>query len=85
MRDALDLAGAITQAWDDTIGEDSHDDSHADKGTAFKAALDPLIQDFEKAMIGRAEEAAKETWDNLQAFIGEDAANKVAALYQGWE
>ncbi len=35
-------------------------------------------------MITKAEEPAKEVWDNLQVFIGEDAAKKAAALYQGW-
>ncbi|KAI1350387.1 hypothetical protein F5Y01DRAFT_286171 [Xylaria sp. FL0043] len=85
LSDALDLAGAITRAWDASIttnNDDNHDDN--DRRRAFKRILDPLILESEKAMIAKAEESAIEAWENLQVFIGEDAAKKAAALYQGW-
>jgi 2-polyprenyl-6-methoxyphenol hydroxylase-like FAD-dependent oxidoreductase len=84
LRDALDLAGAITRAWDAAPGDNAegHDSSPQERRNAFKAALDPLVQDFETAMIKRGEEAAEETWGNLQLFFGEDAAKKVAAMFQ---
>ncbi|KAI0538525.1 hypothetical protein GGR58DRAFT_512953 [Xylaria digitata] len=84
LRDALDLADAITRAWDITIRVDDADNSHDDRQRAFIAVLDPLVQEFEKVMITRAEEAAKESWDNLQVFTGENAAERAAALYQRW-
>ncbi|KAJ3554169.1 hypothetical protein NPX13_g10687 [Xylaria arbuscula] len=83
LSDALDLAHAIIQAWDVTIATDSKDQPD-DKRRMFKRTLDPLIQHTEKDMIARAEEPAQEAWDNLQVFIGEDAAKKAAVLYQGW-
>ncbi|KAI1280217.1 hypothetical protein F5Y07DRAFT_337896 [Xylaria sp. FL0933] len=85
LSDALDLAGAITRAWDASIttnNHDNHDDN--DRRHAFKRILDPLILESEKAMIAKAEESAIEAWENLQVFISEDAAKKAAALYQGW-
>jgi len=48
----------------------------------FLGTLDPLLQDFEKEMINRGEAAAEETWTNLQLFFGEDAARKVASIFQ---
>ncbi|TGJ84633.1 hypothetical protein E0Z10_g4135 [Xylaria hypoxylon] len=84
LRDALEISEAITCAWDTTIGVDDADNSHDNRRHAFKAVLDPLIQEFEEIMITRAEEAAKESWDNLQVFVSEGAAKKAVALYQGW-
>ncbi|KAI0813537.1 hypothetical protein GGR55DRAFT_634897 [Xylaria sp. FL0064] len=84
LSDALDLAGVITRAWDASIttNDDKHDDN--DRRRAFKRILGPLILESEKAMITKAGESAIEAWENLQVFIGEDAAKKAAALYQGW-
>ncbi|KAI0414320.1 hypothetical protein F5X98DRAFT_365963 [Xylaria grammica] len=84
LRDALDLAAAITRAWDTTICARDADDTHDDMRHAFKAALDPLAHEFERVMVTRAEEAAKESWDNLQIFTSENAAKKAAALYREW-
>jgi 2-polyprenyl-6-methoxyphenol hydroxylase-like FAD-dependent oxidoreductase len=84
LKDALDLAGAITQAWDASNGENDVN-VPSEKRNVFKAALDPLIEDSEKSMIARGDEAAAQTWSNLQAFFGKDAAKTIAALFQGFE
>ncbi|KAI0432479.1 hypothetical protein F5Y09DRAFT_329677 [Xylaria sp. FL1042] len=83
LNDALGLASAITRAWDASIKANDDDDVN-ERQRVFKSILDPLIQESEKAMITKAEESAIEAWENLQVFIGEDAAKKAAALYQGW-
>ncbi|KAK5625623.1 hypothetical protein RRF57_001339 [Xylaria bambusicola] len=81
LSDALGLSRVIMQAWDASI---TAGDNDADRKLAFRGLLDPLVQEAEKDMIAKAEESAQEAWDNLQVFVGEDAAKKTAALYQGW-
>ncbi|KAI3325622.1 salicylate hydroxylase [Xylariaceae sp. AK1471] len=82
LKDALDLARAITRAWD-ASNVDNDTTPTEECRSAFMAVLDPLIEDFEKTMLARGEEAAAQTWTNLQLFFGEDAAKKVAAIFQG--
>lgn len=83
LSDAHGLARAITQAWDASVRAGG-DSLCGDKRRAFKRILDLLVQRVEKEMIAKAEESAQEAWDNLQVFIGKDAAKKAAALYEGW-
>ena len=74
MRDALDLASAISEAWV-ARGEDRRE---------FGAVLAPLLRGFEEGMFARAQEKAEESWHNRQLMFAEDGAQALAALMRSF-
>ncbi|KJZ73403.1 hypothetical protein HIM_07197 [Hirsutella minnesotensis 3608] len=74
LRDALDLAEAISQAWLTFAS------SSPSCPTAFQEMLLPLVADFERSMFARAREAAQETWDNSKILFSQDGATAMAEL-----
>ncbi|XWX01426.1 hypothetical protein V2A60_009454 [Cordyceps javanica] len=73
MRDALDVAAAVAEAWQI---------NHADVA-AFQSALAPLLEAVEADMQSRAEEKAGETESNRQLIFSENAAEKFASVMRG--
>lgn len=74
MRDALDLAAAISKAWT-ASGEDARE---------FGPALAPLLGEFEEAMFARAQEKAEESWGNRELMFAEDGAQALAGLMRSF-
>ncbi|KAJ6780090.1 hypothetical protein PWT90_01019 [Aphanocladium album] len=72
MRDALDVAAAITEAWQI---------NHTGVG-AFQQALSPLLAAVEGEMQTRAAEKAEEADNNRQLIFSEDAARKFTAIME---
>ena len=71
MWDSLDLAHAIMKA---------HNIANRE-GAAFESVLDPLIQDFEVAMLDRAREKAEETASNQKMMMSENGANNFVNFF----
>ncbi|KAJ7438197.1 putative salicylate hydroxylase [Mycena galericulata] len=61
--DVLDLSRVVGKAY----------------GGDFHQTLEPLMKEFEKAMVKRTEGKAELTWKNLQVMFGDDAATTLAA------
>ncbi|KAJ7494491.1 putative salicylate hydroxylase [Mycena galericulata] len=73
MWDALDLAAVVEKAY-----------AGYKAGGGFQQALEPLMKEFEKLMVERVEEKARETWRNLELMMGDNAAEKFAALMNSY-
>ncbi|KAJ7485163.1 hypothetical protein B0H11DRAFT_2018338, partial [Mycena galericulata] len=69
MWDALDLATVVEKAY-----------AGFKEGGGFQQALEPSMKEFEKLMVERVEEKARETWRNLELMMGDDAAEKFVGL-----
>lgn len=72
LRDALDLADAISRACDDFAA--------APPSASFQDTLLPHVVEFDRAMFARAEAAAKETWANSKLLFSHDGARAMALL-----
>ncbi|OJJ86411.1 FAD-dependent oxidoreductase [Aspergillus glaucus CBS 516.65] len=71
MLDSLLLSRVITKA---------HEIS-GHNASSFKSMLDPLMKEFEKDMVARSKEKAKETYSNGQMLFGEDGAKAFADFF----
>jgi 2-polyprenyl-6-methoxyphenol hydroxylase-like FAD-dependent oxidoreductase len=81
MRDALDLAAAISDAW--SAAAAAH--AGADGGSVeFGARLAPLLRQFEEGMFSRAQEKAEETWRNREVMFAEDGAEALAGFMKSF-
>lgn len=68
MQDALGLSEVITQAW-----------TQAGKGE-FTAVLSPLVREFERVMLTRAQGFSEESLANKEMMFAEDGARAMADL-----
>lgn len=74
MWDALDLAAAISESWDECRGD----------GRGFGAAFAPLLRGFEEAMFARAQDKAEESWRNREMMFADDGAQALAGLMKSF-
>jgi 2-polyprenyl-6-methoxyphenol hydroxylase-like FAD-dependent oxidoreductase len=72
MLDAMLLSRAIIKAYEAAVKD----------AASFQSALDPLIQEFEVEMAGRAKEAAEQSQMLSEAMFGEDGATALIALFK---
>lgn len=96
MWDALDLSGAIAEAWGKTQErqqrqrqqQQSEGEGEGDSGTArdyFRAALSAPVREFEDFMFARGEVKAEEARQiNEMMYDNEDGAQKLAAMMRSF-
>lgn len=79
MRDSLDLAAVIGDAWDEVKAGSEKPSS--DSQSAWREELDPKLAAFEKAMQERATVFAGLSSKNGKLIFSEDALEKLVAFF----